>query len=290
MYDEGSINEETYNDIIAAAEQARDDTINAAEEQYSGILKTGKENMGEYAKYIDDETGDMRSKWQYFCDEFVRETQEGWATTKKEWSAGWAATKHDCSEAWDAISSGWESFKVTFKTGWHNFWADIYNWFASKINSIISGFESGINWIIDGLNKLGEKAGNKSFKNPFNGEEINLGFHFNRISIPRIKSINLFENGGFPKAGEMFIANESGPEMVGRMGTKSAVANTTQIVEGIASGVSDANKELISVVYAVTQQVVQAIKDKDSSIYLDRDRVGQMVTTTQNQQDRMYGR
>ena len=88
----------------------------------------------------------------------------------------------------------------------------------------------------------------------------------------------------------MFIANESGPEMVGRMGTKSAVANTTQIVEGIASGVSDANKELISVVYAVTQQVVQAIKDKDSSIYLDRDRVGQMITTTQNQQDRMYGR
>ena len=290
LLDEGSINEETYNDIIAAAEQARDDTINSAEEQYSGILKTGKENMGEYAKYIDEETGDMRTKWQYFCDEFARETSEGWATTKKEWSAGWAATKHDCSEAWDAISSGFESFKVTFKTGWHNFWADIYNWFASKINSIISGFESGINWIIDGLNKLGEKAGNKSFKNPFNGEEVNLGFHFNRIHLKRIKSINLFENGGFPRVGEMFIANESGPEMVGRMGTKSAVANTTQIVEGIASGVSDANKELISVVYAVTQQVVQAIKDKDSSIYLDRDRVGQMVTTTQNQQDRMYGR
>lgn len=46
-----------------------------------------------------------------------------------------------------------------------------------------------------------------------------------------------FANGGFPRVGEMFIARESGPELVGQIGGRTAVANNDQIVEGIASGV-----------------------------------------------------
>jgi HAMP domain-containing protein len=39
----------------------------------------------------------------------------------------------------------------------------------------------------------------------------------------------------------MFIARESGPEMVGTMGGRTAVANNDQIVSGITSGVMAAN-------------------------------------------------
>lgn len=46
-----------------------------------------------------------------------------------------------------------------------------------------------------------------------------------------------YANGGFPTMGEMFIARESGPEMVGRIGNKTAVANNSQIINGITSGV-----------------------------------------------------
>lgn len=49
-----------------------------------------------------------------------------------------------------------------------------------------------------------------------------------------------FANGGFPTEGELFIANEAGPELVGRIGNRNAVANSDQIVEGIASGVYNA--------------------------------------------------
>ena len=41
----------------------------------------------------------------------------------------------------------------------------------------------------------------------------------------------------------MFIAREAGPELVGQMGNRSAVANNDQIVEGIAMGVSKAVAE-----------------------------------------------
>lgn len=47
-------------------------------------------------------------------------------------------------------------------------------------------------------------------------------------------------NGGFPSAGELFVARENGPEMVGRIGARAAVANNDQIVAGIAKGVREA--------------------------------------------------
>lgn len=49
-----------------------------------------------------------------------------------------------------------------------------------------------------------------------------------------------FATGGFPTEGSLFIANESGPEMVGSIGGRTAVANNDQIVEGIRQGVFEA--------------------------------------------------
>jgi hypothetical protein len=53
-------------------------------------------------------------------------------------------------------------------------------------------------------------------------------------------SVNQYATGGFPTTGEMFIAREAGPEMVGRIGSKTAVANNDQITKGIASAVYSA--------------------------------------------------
>lgn len=49
-----------------------------------------------------------------------------------------------------------------------------------------------------------------------------------------------FATGGFPDEGQLFIARESGPEMVGTISGRTAVANNDQIVEGIRAGVFEA--------------------------------------------------
>ena len=49
-----------------------------------------------------------------------------------------------------------------------------------------------------------------------------------------------YASGGFPDVGEMFIAREAGPELVGSIGNRTAVANNDQIVEGISAGVYNA--------------------------------------------------
>ena len=55
-----------------------------------------------------------------------------------------------------------------------------------------------------------------------------------------------FAKGGFPTTGQYFLARESGPELVGTIGGRTAVANNNQIVASVASGVSSAVSRTLS--------------------------------------------
>jgi len=103
------------------------------------------------------------------------------------------------------------------------------------------------------------------------------------------RSVSAYATGGFPDAGQMFIAREAGPELVGQIGRRTAVANNDQIVEGIAGGVRNANSDVISALYAAASQIVRAVNDKDTSVTLDGQRVSESVTRNQNRANRMYG-
>ena len=62
----------------------------------------------------------------------------------------------------------------------------------------------------------------------------------NNVTVGASPRIALaYANGGFPDVGEMFLARENGPEMIGRIGGRSAVANNQQITEGIKQAVID---------------------------------------------------
>ena len=70
------------------------------------------------------------------------------------------------------------------------------------------------------------------------------------------KSVAGFATGGFPEQGNLFIANEAGPELVGTMGGKTAVANNDQITQGIAQAVAP----------AVYNAVVEAMRVSGSNV------------------------
>lgn len=58
-----------------------------------------------------------------------------------------------------------------------------------------------------------------------------------------IKQADLYANGGFVPRGDLFIANEQGAELVGRIGNQTAVANQSQIVDAVSAGVYRAMRE-----------------------------------------------
>lgn len=51
---------------------------------------------------------------------------------------------------------------------------------------------------------------------------------------------NGYASGGFPEPGELFIAREAGPELVGTINGRTAVANNDQIVQAVSEGVANA--------------------------------------------------
>lgn len=93
------------------------------------------------------------------------------------------------------------------------------------------------------------------------------------LGIPtQIPNLNVkwYASGGFPSEGQLFIARERGPELVGSMNGRTTVANNEQIVEGIYRGVyaamrdsNNGNGGFISkvVVMLDSEQVGEAVVD-----------------------------
>lgn len=94
-----------------------------------------------------------------------------------------------------------------------------------------------------------------------------------------------YASGGFPQVGEAFIAREAGPELVGTIGRRTAVANNDQIVEGIANGVSVANRESDSLLRE-QNTLLRAMLEKESGVYLD----GKKITKNVEKHQRDRGR
>ena len=99
-------------------------------------------------------------------------------------------------------------------------------------------------------------------------------------TIPHL-NISWYAQGGFPDSGEMFMARENGPELVGRMGNRSAVINNAQIISGVAEGVFEA------VVSAMGQ--AGSGSDRPIVIMLDGKEIARSTTKYQNQMARATG-
>lgn len=69
---------------------------------------------------------------------------------------------------------------------------------------------------------------------PYDHKPITVGGKTQNMTLWQAK---WYASGGFPNYGELFYANESGPEMIGKFGNKNVVANNAQIAEGIENAV-----------------------------------------------------
>lgn len=102
------------------------------------------------------------------------------------------------------------------------------------------------------------------------------------IKFPRIPQISLdflkMADGGFVPQGQMFIAREAGPELVGTMGSSTAVMNNEQIVESVARGV-----------YEAVSQAFAEQSRKETVVNLDGRRVSTRMDRVQNKKGLAFG-
>lgn len=96
-----------------------------------------------------------------------------------------------------------------------------------------------------------------------------------------------YANGGFPSAGQLFIANEAGPELVGNMNGRTTVAPQNDIAEGFAVAITNT---LAPVMYAAFKQAAtETANTSGGDVYLDGKKITESVIGHVNQISKQRG-
>ena len=154
--------------------------------------------------------------------------------------------------------SGW--LTETFKN-FNNWGESIVEFFKNvweTINNVVSGIKNAIN-----------EVRNSTVGKFLFGEQKQRDLSTGWSTIPAIPMatmpIPVFASGGFVDSGQLFLANEAGPELVGTIGGQTAVANSGQIVDGISEGVAYANSGVIGAI----NQLIAVVQQIDPTVELD---------------------
>lgn len=113
---------------------------------------------------------------------------------------------------WNAFYNAWNSMQTYFNK----------NVLTAYVKTVQTGTQTG--------NSITGALTNNKKKKASGGVYKNGQWH----------DITNFAAGGSPMSGEMFIAREAGPELVGTIGGNTAVMNNDQIVASVANGVAQA--------------------------------------------------
>lgn len=186
---------------------------------------------------------------------------------------------------WDKVEAWWTKFTTDVKT---TISTKIVTPFTNGIENIKAKFTNLKNDTINKFKSIGKSVGDfasNTIKSSINGT---LTFCENRINgfirllnkavvvINKIPGVNInpiaeisipkLASGGMVSTGQMFIAREAGPELVGTIGNRTTVANNNQIIAGIASGVSAANarqNDLLREQNSLLAAILEAILNSD---------------------------
>ena len=178
-----------------------------------------------------------------------------WTNVKTWWSgvvgsvSGFSTTVLNHSSTWwENVKAWWGSkvgsvgeFVTNVKDTSYTWWTNVKTWWNSDSKT---GVDLKVNAVKGWTSTLKAALGIP--------DSFSLGFHLPRIRVTwgekevlgfKISYPNGFETyaqGGFPDVGQMFVAREAGPELVGTIGNKNAVVNNDQIVESVSAGVYQA--------------------------------------------------
>lgn len=163
----------------------------------------------------------------------------------------------------------WDDIKTAISNAWNSFvsWMD-----SSVIQPVKAALEPIATWIktyiitpimnvvqpvIDLINKLiawVSKKDTKVIEVKYSTSKTPSGASYTSTYTPPVShgagmagmemiDFQAKADGGFVNSGQLFVAREAGPELVGTIGGRTAVANNDQIIAGVASGVAAGQEE-----------------------------------------------
>ena len=222
------------------------DVKDSAKEWWSNTKKYWGQKVGQVKKFTTAVQNDA-SKW--------------WSNTKKYWAEKvgkvkefTTGVKNKAGEWWSNVKKWWESttagkevkrFTVNVKKAGGTWWKDVSNEWKEKVINAGRTLKIGISFATNALKNLWS-----SVSTFFSGKTVNVKTKGSTtkkadggvFSGGSWKPIKKYAVGGLPNMGQMFVAREAGPELVGTLGGHTAVMNNDQIVASVSDGVYRAVK------------------------------------------------
>lgn len=254
--------------------------------------KAVKEKFGEIKEDVAEKTEGLRTDLSEKWEKIKTTLSDASDNTKKNITDNWTKIKEAVKGDVDIIKSDTESAFGDMKQNISEKIGDIYDDVTgvfSKIKEFVTGIvEDAKDWggnlvsnIKEGINntKDGLKNAVTNIGHAITGKEdggVYVGQKWQKIQG--------FASGGYPTSAEMFLARENGtPEMVGRIGSHTAVANNDQIVASVSDGVYRA------VLSAMSQTQNSGSQEVNVEITGDMGKLFKAIQRTGNEYQRRTG-
>ena len=160
------------------------------------------------------------------------------------------------------------------KNGFSSAWSSFASAVKSSVSSVVSTITSSISNAVQSAWSKVESMVSKA-KSTLSNIVSSVSSKVSSVVSSVKSSLRLYASGGYPDQGQLFIARESGPELVGNISGRTAVASNDDILEGIRQGVYDAVSAAMSGSYGC----------QDVRVYLD----GREIRASQRRLDRAVG-
>lgn len=224
--------------------------------KYADFKARVKDNAKEWwentKKYWNQKVGQVKK----FTTAVKNDASDWWSNTKKYWSEKVGKVKefatdvkNKAGEWWSNVKKWWEStttgkevkkFTANVKKAGGTWWKDISDEWKEKVINAGKTLKIGISFAANALKNLWS-----SVSTFFSGKTVNVKTKGSTtkkadggvFSGGSWKPIKKYAVGGIPNMGQMFVAREAGPELVGTLGGHTAVMNNDQIVQSVSDGV-----------------------------------------------------
>lgn len=264
---------ETSTDLNDTTQAAFDQMTSAGSTAFSDLNTSAQTTFNGLVSYIvTNVTTPISTEFTTMCEKMSTDMTNVKTTTETEWGAmpGWftSSVKTPISSTFSLLQTEIETGMTTAKTNVQAAWTQLSTWFAASVVApIIAQFKAMSADVSSAFteakiaaqnawadmpsymaslatqmaNSLAEGGWQNAgywaamdFKSGFESVQIQANVSANG------RQVSSYASGGFPSTGQLFIARESGAELVGSIRGRTAVANNEQIVEGVSAGVYDA--------------------------------------------------
>lgn len=197
-----------------------------------------------------------------------------------QWNEVWDIARVKFSETKDAIVSEMRNFYAqinalsltfgnTFKTSMSEYLNKTYDGIYNTFDAIRQTLQQVSDEVTRMLNQMVSDANSLA---GLTGKKYNYVGGYTMQQAQRF-DIEMFANGGFPRSGELFIAREAGPELVGSIGGKTAVGGNDQIERAIFNAVLTAMSQAMANGSSQPIELNQKIELDGDVIYNNQQRV-----------------